>query len=154
MQPNKRLSNGSLALLVTGMMVTGGVASVGIQAFAQSSPTSSAPAAITTQAQDTADNGKDGQDENTVLPTGGISETQARAAITAKYPGLTIKDIELKVKNGAVVYGTELSDKSDVLVDAKTGVVSQEALDAHETNGTDVNDGPNGQHETGETGQD
>jgi HSP20 family molecular chaperone IbpA len=154
MQPYKRLGKGAtLALFAAGLMATGGVASIGMQAFAQTPTAPNTPAAITTQAQDTTDNGKDGQDENAVLPAGGISEAQARAAITAKYPGMTIKDIELEVKNGTVVYGAELSDKTDVLVDAKTGVVSQEAPDANEANDTEINDGPDGQNETGEMGQ-
>ncbi|GEM_PF-6104496 len=129
MQPNKRMSKATLALFAAGMLGVGSVASVGIQAFAQSSPTSTAPATITTQAQDTAENATDGQDENAVLPAGGISEAQARTAITTQYPSVTIQRIELEDNNGTIVYGAKLSDKTEVTVDAKTGAVAQEAAD-------------------------
>ncbi len=158
MQPYKKLSKGAtLALFAAGLMATGGVASVGMQAFAQTSSTSSAPVAVT-QAQDTTDN-----EANVVLPTGGITEAQARAAIMAKYPGVTIKQIELDNKNGSIVYGAELSDKSEVIVDAKTSAISQEPADhegidqqdkggqndANEAPGTETNDGPDGPNEAG-----
>ena len=62
--------------------------------------------------------------------------------------------------SGAVVYGAKLADKTEVTVDAKTGVVAQEPADqegvehqdgassgkdANEAPGTETNDGPNGQ---------
>ncbi len=170
MQPYKRLGKGAtLALFAAGLMATGGVASIGMQAFAQTSTASNTPVAITTQAQDTADTadtGKEAQDENVSLPAGGITETQARAAIGAKYPGVAIQRIELEDNNGTIVYGAKLADKTEVTVDAKTGVVAVEAADqesvehqdkggsadANEAPGTETNDGPDGQNEAGETG--
>jgi hypothetical protein len=154
-----------VALLVAGMMATGGIASIGLQTFAQSNPASNTPVVTTPQAQDIADNGKDGQDENVVLPTGGISEAQARTAITAQYPNVAIQHIELEDNNGTIVYGAKLADKTEVIVDAKTGVVTKEVADQEgiehqdfgksdtEANGVETNDGPDTQNETGETGQ-
>lgn len=161
MQPYKRLNKGTLALLLAGALATGGVASIGMQAFAQTSTASNTQATITNPAQDTAETGgKDAKDENAVLPTGGISETQARAAITVKYPGVAIQHIELEDNNGTVVYGAKLADKTEVTVDATTGVVAQEPADqegvehqdgvnsgkdVNEAPGTETNDGPDEQ---------
>ncbi len=164
MQLNKK----TLALFGAGMLAVGSIASVGMQVFAQSSPASTPPVAITTQTQDIVDNAKDAQDENVALPAGGISEAQARAAITTQYPNITILHIKLEDNNGTIVYGAKLSDKTEVTVDATTGVVAQESADqggiehqdsgksdtgGQETNGVETNDRPNGQNETGETGQ-
>jgi hypothetical protein len=157
MKPNKRMNRGTLALLALGMFGVGSVASVGLQASAQTPATPVAPTTVSADIQDGPDGGQnDAPDQKAVLPVGGISETQARAAITAKYPGLTIKDIGLEDKNGSVVYSAELSDKTDVIVDAKTGVVSVEASDSTEVESTDTgtdSDGPGGpQDETSDTG--
>ncbi len=169
MQPYKRLGKGAtLALFAAGLMATGGVASIGMQAFAQSgTPTTSTAITSQSTAQNPADTDKETQDDNAILPAGGISETQARAAIATQYPNVTIRHIELEDNDGTVVYGAKLSDNTEVTVDAKTGVVTQEAADqegiehqngykgndANEASGTETNDGPDGQNETGETGQ-
>ena len=155
MQFNKK----TLALFTVGILGIGGVASVGVQVFAQTSTPTASPV-VTTQAADSKDavgDAKDTKDENVALPVGGISETQARALISAKFPGVAIKRIELENNNGAVVYGAKLSDKTEVTVDAKTGVVLQEASDQegvehadgdysgkdmNEAPGTETNDGP------------
>ncbi len=118
------MNRGALALLVAGALATGGVISIGAQTFAQTSPTTTAPAAVT-ETQDLQDN-----DANVVLPTGGISEAQARAVITAQYPSLTIQSIRLEDENGTVVYGAKLSDGTEVTVNVTPpGTVAQETAD-------------------------
>lgn len=107
MQQYKRMSKRTLALLVAGMMATGGIALVGIQAFAQSNLASNTPVSATAQTQDV---------------------------------------------------GAKLSDKTEVIVDAKTGVVTKEVTDQEgiehqdsgkldrEANGVETNDGPDAQN--------
>lgn len=156
------MSKGALAVLAISMMTAGGAAAIGAQVFAQTtttavSPTTSPSPVVTTQAQDTKESLNDPQDENVALPVGGLTEAQARAAITAKYPSVAIKHIELEDINGTVIYGVKLADKTEVTVDAKTGVVTQEAADQegiehandnhsgndlNEAPGTETNDGP------------
>ncbi len=138
------MNRGTLALLALGMFGVGSIASVGLQAFAQTPTAPGTPPVVSTDQQDTVDNGKgDAKDPKATLPVGGISEAQARAAITAKYPTLTIKDIGLEDKNGTIVYSAELSDKTDISVDAKTGVVSQETTDGSEVDGAETADAGN-----------
>lgn len=60
---------------------------------------------------------------------------QAKAAALAKFPGATIKQVELQDENGKLVWGVTLTDTSgqaqDVKVDGDSGqVVSVEADDA------------------------
>lgn len=154
------MSKGALAVLAVSMMTAGGAAAIGAQVFAQTSTPTTSPV-VTTQTQDVKDVGsdpKDSQDENVALPSGGITEAQARAAIAAKYPNVAIKHIELEDENGVVIYGVKLADKTEVTVDAKTGAVAQEAADQegvehanrgdhsgkdlNEAPGTETNDGP------------
>jgi uncharacterized membrane protein YkoI len=52
-----------------------------------------------------------------------LSEEDAQAAALAANPGATVVKVELDNENGAVVYSVELSDGSDVKVDAGTGTV-------------------------------
>lgn len=154
------MSKGALAVLAVSMMTAGGAAAIGAQVFAQTSTTTVSPTSspvVTTEAQNTNESAKDTQDENVALPVGGITEAQARAAITAKYPSVAIKHIELEDNDGTVVYGAKLADKTEVSVDAKTGAVAQEAADQegtehangnhsgddlNEAPGTETNDGP------------
>lgn len=52
-----------------------------------------------------------------------IGEDEARAAALAANPGTTVVEVELDNENGAVVYSVELSDGSDVKVDAGNAAV-------------------------------
>ena len=150
------MSRGAIAMLAVSMMTAGGAAVIGAQVFAQTSTPTTSPTSAT-QVQDIKESENDPQDENVVLPVGGLTEAQARAAITAKYPGVAIKHIELEDNDGATVYGAKLADKTEVTVDVKTGAVAQEAADQEgvehsggdnpgkdldEALGTETNDGP------------
>ncbi len=153
------------ALLLTGLgLAVGTAGAVGISVFAQQAPattspvqatqTTTTPAQAVIDPQDSNDK-QDAPDANVALPAGGISETQARAAIATAYPSVTIQRIELEDNNGAIVYGAKLSDKTEVTVDAKTGAVAKEAAD-QET--TEHANNPNFQKDTndaaGQSGQD
>ena len=147
----------TMALFAAGLISTGAIASIGLQAFAQT------PNATTAQSSHQAWFG--GDDDNIALPEGGISETQATDAVTATYPTLTIKHIHLENENGGIVYSAKLSDGTEVIVDAITGAVSleteeQEATEHQnrglghkghdEANDVEVNDGPDGPTDAGE----
>ncbi len=108
----------TMALFVAGLISTGAVASIGLQAFAQTPNTTSAPSSYLAWFED--------DDDNVALPDGGISKTQAIDAVTASYPNLTIKHIHLENENGGIVYSAKLSDGTEAIVDAVTGVVSLE----------------------------
>jgi hypothetical protein len=61
-----------------------------------------------------------------------VTADQARAAALAKFPGATVKRVELQDENGTLVWGVELTDASgaaqDVKVDGASGqVLSVEA---------------------------
>jgi uncharacterized membrane protein YkoI len=52
-----------------------------------------------------------------------ISEADARSAALSASPGATVAKVELDNENGAIVYSVELSDGSDVKVDAGNAAV-------------------------------
>ncbi len=52
-----------------------------------------------------------------------ISEAEARSAALAANPGATVAKVELDNENGVIVYSVELSDGSDVKVDAGNAAV-------------------------------
>lgn len=52
-----------------------------------------------------------------------ISSDEAKAAALAAYPGTTVVKAELDNENGALVYSIELSNGSDVKVDAGNGAI-------------------------------
>ena len=147
----------TMALFAAGLISTGAIASIGLQAFAET------PNAITAPSSYIAWFGDD--DDNVALPDGGISEIQATDAVTASYPNLTIKHIHLDNENGGIVYSAKLSDGTEAIVDAVTGAVSleteeQEATEHQgrgighkghdEANDVEVDDGPDGPTDAGE----
>ena len=127
------------AILLTGLgLAVGTAGAVSISVFAQQAPATTSPVqtsqTTTTPAQAAADpqdsnDKQDAPDANVALPAGGITEAQARAAILAAFPSLTVQRIELEDNDGTIVYGVKLSDKTEVTVDAKTSVVAKEAAD-------------------------
>lgn len=118
----------TLAVFTAGVLAVGGVASIGAQTYAQTTGTTSvSPSNMMSKLWH---HGMDNDaDDNVVLPQGGITEAQARSAITTAYPALTIKHVELEDDNGTVVYGAKLSDGSEVMVDVHTSAVTVEAPD-------------------------
>ncbi len=62
---------------------------------------------------------------------------QAKAAALAKFPGATVKQVELQDENGALVWGVELTDASgavqDVTIDGNSGQVVSTQADGAET---------------------
>ena len=108
----------TMALFAAGLISTGAIASIGLQAFAQTPNATTAPSSYLAWFGD--------DDDDIALPDGGISETQATDAVTATYPNLTIKHIHLENENGGIVYSAKLSDDTEAIVDAVTGTVSLE----------------------------
>ena len=97
MRAYTRMSKGAtMALFAAGLISTGAIASIGLQAFAQTPNATLAPSSYLEWFGD--------DDDNVPLPEGGISETQATDAVTAAYPSLTIKHIHLENENGGPVF--------------------------------------------------
>ena len=147
----------TMALFAAGLISTGAIASIGLQAFAQTPNATSAPSSYLAWFED--------DDDNVVLPDGGISETQATDAVTSTYPNLTIKHVHLVNENGGVVYSVKLSDGTEAIVDAVTGAVSletneQEAIEHQgrglghkrhdEADDVEADDGPDDSTDAGE----
>lgn len=147
----------TMALFAAGLISTGAIASIGLQAFAQTPNATTAPSSYQESFGD--------DDDNVTLPYGGISETQAIDAMTASYPNLTIKHIHLENENGGIVYNVKLSDGTEAIVDVLTGAVSLETEEQEvtehqgrgiehkgqdEANDIEVDDGPDGQPDAGE----
>ncbi|MEN3003978.1 PepSY domain-containing protein [Dehalobacterium formicoaceticum] len=66
------------------------------------------------------------QDENVVLPTGGIDQASAEQKALASIPGGVVVTSELEEENGVIVYGVEIKTGNavhDVKVDAITGAI-------------------------------
>ena len=132
------------AALLAGLgLAVGTAGALGISVFAQQLPatttppvqtmqTTTTPTQTATETQDS-NGSQDAPDANITLPTRGISEAQARAAISTAFPNITIKRIELEDNNGTIVYGAKLSDGSEVTVDVKTSSVAKEAADQETT---------------------
>ena len=152
----------TLIAFTAGVLALGGVASVGIQTFAQStSSSSSAPTSIIGKVMNPVAVADKEEDDNVALPARGISEAAARAAVMLKYPALTIKHIRLENNEGAIGYSAQLSDGSEVVVNVLTGAVALEPADNEtsdgknegtEAPGTEVNDGPNISTDAADTG--
>lgn len=120
----------TLIAFTAGVLALGGVASVGIQTFAQStSPSSSAPTSIVGKVMNPVAVADKEEDDNVALPARGISEAAARAVVMLKYPALTIKHIRLENNEGTIGYSAQLSDGSEVIVNALTSAVIVDAAD-------------------------
>jgi len=69
-----------------------------------------------------------------------VTADQAKAAALAKFPGATVKQVELQDENGTLVWGVELTDASgaaqDVKVDGNSGQTVSTEADGAETPGT------------------
>lgn len=80
-----------------------------------------------------------------------ITADQARAAALAKFPGATVKQVELQDENGALVWGVALTDASgqaqDVKVDGNSGQLVSTQADG--TEGAGAPEAP-GAAETGD----
>ena len=109
----------TLALFTASMIGVGGLASIGLQTYAQTPNTQSSAA----HAQGYQNHSNE---RRVMLPSGGITEAQARAVVTTQYPSLTIRHIRLEDEGGVVVYSVKLSDNAEVNVDAVTGVLTPE----------------------------
>lgn len=126
------------AMLLTGLgLVVGTASAIGAQALAQQATSAQTPTAQVTPTAEVqtkaAPEQNDQPDKNVALPTGGVTEMQARAAIQTAYPNSPITRIELEDNNDSIVYGAKFADKTEVTVDAKTGVIATEAADQEGT---------------------
>jgi uncharacterized membrane protein YkoI len=144
MQPNKRMSKSTAILLALGMFGTGAVGSIGYQVYAQTSSMSDSAEMSAEYLADPVDDDAHEADEvdevEPALPAGGITEQQARSLIMASHPGVTIMNIELEDENGVLLYGAELSDDTEVNVDAVTGQVTLDPEDADDADDEENDD--------------
>lgn len=107
-------------LALVGALSLGGT----VTAFATTANAASqnSPKAITEEQATEAET----QDENVVLPAGGIDQNTAEQNAKASIPGGVIVESELEDENGVIVYGIEIQSGSntyDVKVDANTGSI-------------------------------
>lgn len=83
-----------------------------------------------------------------------ITADQARDSALAKFPGATVKKVELENENGALVYGVELVDASgkgqDVKVDAGNGSVLHVDSDGPDDGAEGAEGGETGEETDGE----
>lgn len=94
---------------------------------------SSAPAATPSEAPNPAEASEPALNPAQVK----ITADQAKAAALAKFPGATVKQVELQDEDGALVWGVELTDASgaaqDVKIDGNSGQVVSTQADGAET---------------------
>lgn len=111
---NKKIVTFALA----GVLALGGTATV----FAANvTPLNSPKTVAVEQAAET-----ETQDENVVLPAGGIDQATAEQKAQASIPGGVIVTSELEDENGVIVYGVEIKTGNavhDVKVDSITGEI-------------------------------
>lgn len=160
------MSKSTAMLLALGMFGTGAVGSIGYQAFAQTPPTSNptetsagvladsvddvdtdqTEIGVSETAKTLAGNSWSDDDADEVgevepsLPSGGVTEAQARALIMAAHPGVTIMKIELEDEDGVLLYGAEFSDRTEVNVNAATGAVILDPEDADDAKDGETDD--------------
>ncbi len=70
-----------------------------------------------------------------------ITADQAKAAALAKFPGATVKQVELQDENGTLVWGVTLTDASGTAQDVKIDGTIGQVLSA-EADGAEGSDGP------------
>ena len=87
-----------------------------------------------TETNDTAESkGDETADAAALAGKAKITAQQAEAAALAANPGTAVKKTDLGDENGTIVYDVELSNGSDVKVDAQSGaVIGTDAQDANE----------------------
>ena len=87
---------------------------------------------------ETVDTGSEAADAAALAGLAKITVEQAQAAALAANPGTTVVKAELGDENGSLVYSVELSNGSDVKVDAGNGaILATEAADANEAAGAE-----------------
>jgi uncharacterized membrane protein YkoI len=76
-----------------------------------------------------------GEIENIAPGALSVTDEQARAAVLAAYPGVTIGEVDLDTQNdGSLVYDVDISSGEEIMVDARTGtVLGAEADDADQS---------------------
>ncbi|MFB7642911.1 PepSY domain-containing protein, partial [Peribacillus butanolivorans] len=96
------------------------------------------------ESDDEEENGKeenDDQDQVALAKKAKLTEAESKKIALEKVPG-TVKDVELEVEDGTVVYGVEVQakdgSKQDVKIDAKTGKILKVDMDDEDSNENDV----------------
>lgn len=126
-------------LLALGMFGTGAAGSVGYQAYAQTSTVAdSTELPSRTNENFWTDDHMD--DVEPTLPQGGITEAQAREIITSTHPAVSIRKMELEDEDGALMYSADLSDRTEVMVNALTGEIALDSEESDDRNGRDTDD--------------
>jgi uncharacterized membrane protein YkoI len=75
------------------------------------------------EAPGTEDNGNEAGESASLAGQAKISAEEAKAAALAANPGASVAKVELDNENGSLVYSVELSNGTDVKVDAGNGAV-------------------------------
>ncbi|MFE4893739.1 PepSY domain-containing protein [Peribacillus butanolivorans] len=95
------------------------------------------------ESDDEEGNGKeenDDQDQAALAKKAKLTEAESKKIALEKVPG-TVKDVELEVEDGTVVYGVEVQakdgSKQDVKIDAKTGEILKVDMDDEDSNEND-----------------
>lgn len=152
------MKNKKLPMFVLGALLLGAGGSIAVQTFAQT-PTAQPTAVVSNQTDQTIDQ-KDAQgndmetnDDNdvvsvSVLAQVKITEAQARQIVLNTNPNTTIKTIVVGDEDGKAIYEVELSNNTEVKIDAVNGSVlkadkEDNNVDQKDAQGNDVetNDG-------------
>lgn len=113
------------------LFLLGGILTGPLGAFAKSSPPST-PATVQSQTNTEADQASRTQTQPA------ITSDQAKQAALAANPGTSVTQASLNDENGTLIYNVELSNGSDVKVDASTGtILSTDAADSREADQTE-----------------
>lgn len=123
------------------LLLVGGVLAGPLGTFAKS-PSTVAPQSVQQQAPAYSGSVQVVQDQNGTGDTSAalqaqakITAAQAQQAALSANPGTTVKQVSLDNENGSLVYSVELSNGTDVKVDAGTGkILATDAADSAEAN--------------------
>ena len=133
--PKKLIAGSGLTAALLGAFLMGGVALN--QASAAPPATTGTPTAVVQGEQPGTNEASEPALDPALVK---ITADQARAAALAKFPGATIKQVELQDENGALVWGVELTDASgqtqEIKVDGNSGQLVSTQADGTEGSGT------------------
>ncbi len=129
------MKNKKLPMLVLGALLIGAGGSIAVQTFAQTSSPVQPITVVSNQTNQTTNQKdskgndmeeNDDQDDSVpanVLAQVKISETQARQIMLSANPGTNIKTIVVGDEDGKAIYEVELSNNTEVKIDAVNGSI-------------------------------
>lgn len=136
--PKKLIAGGGLTAALLGAFLMGGVALHQVSAASPATP-GTPTTVVQGESPDTNEASEPAPDPTLVK----VTADQAKAAALAKFPGATIKQVEIQEENGTPVWGVTLTDAGgttqDVKVDGTSGqVVGTEADGPDSTEGAET----------------